>query len=383
MTGRQIPYLKRVEEFRRVLHQYPDPSGGEDRTAARVLDFCAPFRPDSVIRPIGGSGVALVFEGKRPGKTLMLRADLDALPIGERLNIPHRSRHKGIAHKCGHDGHMAILCGVASMLGEQRPERGRVVLLFQPEEETGRGAAAVLKDPAFQQVVPDRVFALHNLPGFPAGSVVVRNGHFAFASVGFHMRLTGSSSHAAFPEQGRSPLPLLINLLQELPKLPRKLGGLHASTGLTIIYSRLGQPAYGTSPGEAELAATVRSPENRDLKRIRAELARMIRELDNQQDLDIRIRWHEPFPATVNDPGAAEQVRSAARTLKLPLVEPDEPFRWSEDFGAFTAKFPGAMFGLGAGELHPALHSPQYDFPDGVIEPGVRIFSKLINEING
>jgi len=382
MAYRPISYLNKIQELRKELHQYPEYSGREKKTAARILEFCSAFQPDVVIEKLGGHGFAIIFEGDQDGKTVLLRAELDALPLDEVSEIPHRSLNKELSHKCGHDGHMAILCGVASMLHERRPVAGRVVLLFQPAEETGKGAKAVLKDPKFQGIVPDYVFALHNLPGFPAGSVIVRNGTFAFASLGIFTRIKGESSHAAFPEHGISPLPALIELLSALPELPGSIPDLHKSTNLTITYSRLGHFVFGTSPGQAELAATLRSERNQDIEKIKAEIIPMIREIGIRYMLDTIIQWHEPFRATVNAPEAVTIVRTAARRLELPLVERNEPFRWSEDFGEFTAKFPGAIFGLGSGENHSDLHTPHYDFPDEIIEPGIRIFHEIIKQIN-
>jgi len=221
MAHRPIPYLNKLQELRKELHQFPEYSGREKKTADRILKYCAAFPPDLVIEKLGGHGLALIYKGEMEGKTILLRAELDALPLDEVIDIPHRSRNKDLAHKCGHDGHMAILCGVAAMLHEHRPKTGRVVLLFEPAEETGKGALAVFKDPKFQGILPDYVFALHNLPGFPAGSVIVRNDTFAFASLGLFTRIKGESSHAAFPEHGISPLPALIELQSALPELPR------------------------------------------------------------------------------------------------------------------------------------------------------------------
>jgi len=202
-----IPYLDKLRKLRKELHRYPEYSGREKETATRVLKFCSRYEPDIVIDKLGGHGFALVFKGAHEGKTLMFRAELDALPIDESLEIPHRSLHKEISHKCGHDGHMVILCGLAGLLQQRRPEMGRVVLLFEPAEETGKGAMAVIDDPGFRSVTPDYVFALHNVPGFPQGSVVVKSNIMAVASLGLFTRLKGDSSHAAYPDQGISPLP--------------------------------------------------------------------------------------------------------------------------------------------------------------------------------
>ncbi len=193
--------------LRRRLHVLAERSGSEAATAAFVADRLAPARPTALLTGLGGHGVAAVFAapGGAAGPTVVLRAELDALPIAESIELPHASRTPGCAHKCGHDGHMAVLLGVARDLAARPPARGRVVLLFQPAEETGEGAARVAADPRFRALAPDWLFALHNLPGYPEGRVLVRSGAFCAGSAGLTVTLAGATSHAAYPEQGRSP----------------------------------------------------------------------------------------------------------------------------------------------------------------------------------
>ena len=154
--------------WRRKLHSQPELSGEESGTAQEVRTFLAPTGPDSVVSCLGGEGVAVIYEGAGPGPTVMFRAELDALPIEELSGAPYRSQVAGKAHLCGHDGHMTILAAVARGFGRERPKSGRIVLLFQPAEENGAGAAAVIADAQFAEVAPDYVFALHNAPGHSA-----------------------------------------------------------------------------------------------------------------------------------------------------------------------------------------------------------------------
>ena len=161
--------LTALVTFRRALHAEPELSDEEEGTAWAVAEFLTPTQPDQVIAEIGGHGVAFVYEGREPGPTVMFRAELDALPIAERSTASYRSRRVGRAHLCGHDGHMASLAALGLGFAARRPRRGRAVLLFQPAEETGAGAARVLEDPKFEAVAPDFVFAWHNMPGLPFG----------------------------------------------------------------------------------------------------------------------------------------------------------------------------------------------------------------------
>ena len=350
-------------------------------SAARILKFCSQYEPDRVIEKLGGHGIALVFEGAREGKTVMFRAELDGLPINEAGELSHHSLNKEISHKCGHDGHMAILCGLAGILQQRRPETGRVILFFQPAEETGKGAKAVIEDPKFQEITPDVVFALHNLPGFPLGSVIVKQDVFACASLGLLIQVKGETAHASSPEHGISPLPALIEMLTKLPQAPASIKR-DDDARLAITYSRLGQFSFGTTPGDAELAATMRTRNTSDIELMKAEVVKMIRDISKRYSLEITVEWHERFNATLNDPEVVNIVRLAAETIELPLVEMKEPFWWSEDFGQFTERFPGTLFGLGTGENHPDLHTPNYDFPDEIIEPGIRIFYEIIKQLN-
>jgi len=373
-----LPYLDEIQKIRHELHQFPEYSGQEKETVRRILDWSGAWEPDLIIEHLGGTGVALVFNGKTDGPTTMFRAELDALNVDEGNDIPWKSRHKDLAHACGHDGHMAILCGLAIGLAANRPASGRVVLLFEPAEESGKGALSVLNDPKFYGIQPDSVFALHNIPGYPKGSILVRDQVFSMASLGLFARLKGHSSHAAFPEHGISPLPALQELLDELPQLPGKLHELNPETFLTVTYARLGHFCFGTSPGNAEFAATLRSTDSLDIDILKRHLVDLIRDKGIRHMLDTIIQWYEPFGATVNHPGPVESVRKAARNLGYPVTELKQPFRWSEDFGEYTSRFAGAIFGLGAGTDHSDLHTPNYDFPDELLEPGIMIFRELI-----
>lgn len=160
--------------LRKELHQHPEVSGKEIETSRRILSFLENYQPAELITELGTTGVMAIYKGKKAGKTVLFRCELDALPTEETNDFEHRSLNNGVSHKCGHDGHMAILCGLAAELHQNKPKSGTVVLLFQPAEEDGSGAQKVLLDPKFATIQPDYVFALHNLPGFPRHQIVVK-----------------------------------------------------------------------------------------------------------------------------------------------------------------------------------------------------------------
>jgi len=364
--------------FRRELHREPEISGAEEETARRVARRLREGGAAEVVEGLGGAGLAAVHRGSASGPRVLLRADLDALPITERNGAGHRSAREGISHACGHDGHMTILAGLSERLAARPLERGEAVLLFQPAEETGEGAARVLEDPRFAPLRPDRVFALHNLPGFPLGSVILREGTFACASVGLIARFRGATSHAAEPERGRSPAGAAADAIHAIGALPQNRTAMFDSAKATVIHARVGERAFGTTPGEAEVMATLRADRRETMAAMTRAAEELLLGIARAHGLDGTAEWIEEFPVTVNDAESVRLAADAAESLGYETIRPERPFPWSEDFGWFTGAAPGALFGLGAGENHPALHNPDYDFPDDLIERGVRLFEEIL-----
>lgn len=354
-------------ELRHVLHRHPELSGAEHGTAHHIAAFFAPLRPDLSLTELGGAGLAFAFGEATHGPTVLLRCELDAVPAGAQ---------GAAAHRCGHDGHMAILAAVGSALADQRPRRGRVVLLYQGAEETGAGAAAVLADPRFAQISPDWVFALHNLPGYPLGTIVVRPGAFTCASRGMVLALTGKAAHAAQPETGRSPAGAMCRLIGEFEKLAARFGSDDEIAFATVVGARLGERAFGTAPGDAQVYVTLRSATDATMTRMVRHCEEMVARVARDAGLTPTIGYEDVFEATTNAPAAVACIRRAADSL--PVVGAAEPFRWSEDFGRFTARTSGALFGLGAGEHAAALHDPAYAFPDELLDPAARLLLRIV-----
>lgn len=374
--------MSELVRLRKDLHRCAELSGQEAETAARVRAFFEPLNPDRVIEGLGGHGLAFVYSGADPGPTVMLRCDLDALPILEVNDFPHVSRTPGVGHKCGHDGHMAIMAAVGRVLAERRPAKGRVVLLFQPSEENGKGARAIIEDPRFDEIRPDHVFALHNLPGFSLGEVVIKEGTFCCASAGVIIELEGSTGHAAQPETGCSPAAAMCRILEGLVNLGDIEGAGGEIAFASVIGARLGvKDSFGTTPGSARVLATMRAETNATMAILEDRLELLVSQTASREGLAWQITSTEEFPSTVNSRDAVEAVGRAA--MEAPLKRVETPFRWSEDFGHFTARFDGALFGLGAGLDTPALHHQDYDFPDALIGKGMMIFRNLVEEYNG
>lgn len=376
--------LAELIDWRRALHRRPEVSGEEAETARTVQTALKATSPDRIVTGLGGHGVAALYDSGQPGPRVLLRCELDGLPITELSDRPHRSGIDGKGHLCGHDGHMAMLAGMARLLGRGRPVKGSVVLMFQPAEETGEGAARVVADPGFADLRPDYAFAIHNFPGMPLGHVGVVDGPASCASRGMRVRLTGRTAHASQPETGQSPAPALARLMLDMPDLSH---GADLSdpdfTLVTVCHAWLGEPAFGIAPGEAEIYATLRSLTDAGMEALIARAEALTR--DAAGDLGLSIDYHDIFPACTNSSKAAEIVRRAGARVGLPTGPGLLPMRPSEDFGRFgtATGAESAFILLGAGMDGPDLHNPDYDFPDDLIGPGTALFGAILRDILG
>jgi amidohydrolase len=374
-------YLADLIALRKQLHRHAELSGGEKKSAQIIREFVSRFKPDEVITELGGNGVAVIYNGAASGPAVLLRAELDALPIAEADESAYKSIHPGVSHKCGHDGHMTIVAGLAGLLHRTPPKKGRVILLFQPAEETGQGATGIVDGQNFGRLAPDYVFALHNLPGNKSGRILVKSGAMTCASIGMHIRLNGKTAHASRPEEGLSPAAAMCEIIRQLPVLD-SVSQLKDNMALvTVVYACMGAKSYGTAPGFAEIMATLRAETDHTLDLIRKHAFDRVSDYAQKDHLGYTIDWHDHFSAGANDEQATRIVANAADAAGFEVEWLTQPFRWSEDFGVFTSRFPGALFAMGAGRETPPLHSPAYDFPDRLIEPGLRIYREIIEQL--
>ncbi|WP_137137155.1 amidohydrolase [Rhizobium sp. FKY42] len=366
--------------WRRHLHTMPEVSGDEHQTAAEVVRFLQASSPDQIVTGLGGTGVAAVFKGREPGQTVLFRAELDALPIAEATQVVHRSKIDGKAHMCGHDGHMAMVAGLSRAFRRQRPASGRVVLLFQPAEETGAGAAAVIADPAFEAIRPDYAFSLHNIPGLTLGHSWVKPGLVNCASCGLRITLTGKTAHASSPESGTSPAPVIAELIPALTALRRGHIETEDLVLTTITHVCVGEPTFGVAPGDAELWVTLRTVSDDGMSELREAAEGLARNVAEKHGLSVCFSYHDEFRHCRNDEEAVDIIRRAMDREDLPHST-GQMFKFSEDFGRFGDVAKSAMFFIGSGENQPALHNPDYDFPDALIPIGGRVFLRIAREL--
>ncbi|MEP2979143.1 MAG: amidohydrolase [Lentilitoribacter sp.] len=370
-------------ELRHELHQYPEVSGQEAQTAKRVLRWLETCSPTQIITELGGHGIAAIFDSGQKGPSVLLRCELDALPIYEVGQPKWRSKSDGVGHLCGHDGHMSIMAGLARKFGDNPPKSGRVILLFQPAEEDGAGARAVIADPKFNEIKPDYSFALHNLPGMPLHHVGIKSGPLNFASEGLRIELSGKTSHASHPEDGISPANAIAALIQKLPHLPKSLGKDESSALVTVVHASLGVNAFGVSPGDGLVMATLRSIDNALQSTLMTHAEELARQEAGRHGLSIKLTHGEKFSDCANDSEAADFIRKSARLAGRTIVELTKPYRWSEDFGLFGSVSKSALFVLGSGENCPQLHNPDYDFPDELISSGMELFENIARDLCG
>lgn len=371
-------FLEKYKKIRRDFHQnYAELSTQEFKTCQRIQDLLKENTTAEII-PIGKTGVMAVFEGKSKGKTIMLRADTDALPIEEINDFEHKSVHPKISHKCGHDGHTTILLGVAEMLEKNPLDKGKVILLWQPAEENGMGAQQVIDDGLIKNYQPDMAFALHNLPGFPLNQIIYKKGAFTANVKSLIFDFNGKTAHAAEPEYGHNPAFAIAKILEKCKRMTHNEPRNQNFFLITPVYADFGTKDYGISAGKGSLHLTIRSWSPKLFDEKTDELIAFAKEICQNEMLTLGISWTQEFFSNQNDDNTVAIIQKSAEELNLKHQEISAPFKWGEDFGLFTQLIPGAMFGIGSGENCPALHNPDYDFPDEITLTAFQIFYKIL-----
>lgn len=370
-----------IIKIRHQLHQNPELSNKEIETSRRITLFMEQFFPDKTLS-ISKTSKLFIFDSKKKGETTVFRAELDALPIKEENNLEYVSLNQGVAHSCGHDGHMAIVLGLAQKIAENRPKKGKVILLFQAAEENGTGAKEIVNASVFKKLNPDYIFGLHNIPKAKKKQILIKKESIAIASKGMTIGLFGKSSHAAEPERGNSPADAISKIIAELHQLRDNKRLFSHVILLTIINIKLGEVDFGTSPGYAEIRITLRAFEHYDMLILTEKTEKTIKDIVKQENLKVEITYSEVFPLTLNNNECVEYITRAAKTNHYDLKEIETPFKWSEDFGYYAEKYKAGFFGLGSGKEQMALHNPKFDFPDEIIETGVKMFFQIYKSIN-
>jgi amidohydrolase len=369
--------LTALVSLRRDIHRHPELGFKEHRTADRVAEVLAEL-DIPVARAIGGTGVVATLVAGSGQRAIGLRADMDALAMSEASGRPYSSQSSGVFHGCGHDGHTAILIGAAQALAASRDFDGTVHFIFQPAEEGLAGARAMIEDGLFERFPCERVFALHNWPTLPLGTISTRAGAIMAAADRFTITLEGAGGHAAFPDSAVDVVLAAAQLIQSLHTIICREIPSSDQAVLTVTQMKGGQ-SHNVIPASATIGGTVRSFDPTVQDRIEASVRRHAESAARANRASAQIVYDRYYPATINDP------ESAAIALRVGAVcgtaiEALNPSLTSEDFGFMLQHRPGAYIWLGQGdERHAAaLHQPSYDFNDALIEPGVRLMVGLV-----
>lgn len=371
-------FFEDLSAVRQEFHSQPELSYMETATALAVVAQLSLLSPSKITCGIGGTGVVAEFSSGVEGPSVLFRAEMDALAIQEINTFRHRSCKDCVSHKCGHDGHLASVLGVARLVALNPPKRGKVYVLFQPAEETGAGAEAMLTDPAFDAFKPDYVFAYHNVPGYPMGQVILRHGAVTASVRSLIIKLHGKTSHAAEPEHGFNPAPAIARLLLHFEELSNNDINRSDFRVVTPVHINMGEVAYGVSAGYGELHLTIRTWTEAEMLILVDAMLSSVNTTAATYKLRPETEWVEIFVANENEDSAVDILLDSAQRSQCAHVFASHPMKWGEDFGRFTAKFRGAFFCIGAGVDSPALHNPDYDFPDEVLPTAVKMLSGVL-----
>ena len=366
-----------IAEWRRFLHTRPELLYDTHETAAFVAEKLRAFGCDEVAEGIGRTGVVGVIRGRRGARGVALRADMDALPIQEETGAPHASAVPGRMHACGHDGHTAMLLGAGQALARTRDFAGHVVLVFQPAEEGGAGAKAMIEDGLLERFAIDEVYGMHNIPGLPLGQFAIRPGPIMAATDEFTVVLEGQGGHAALPHRTRDPIPAGAALVQALQQIAARNADPLDPLVVSVTQFHAGF-AHNVIPGEATVSGTVRSL----TEPVRAMAERRIGEIAAgiaaAHGVTARTHYERNYPVTVNDPGAARFAAAVAASLvgENKVDTNVAPLMGGEDFSYMLEKRPGAVIFVGNGDS-AGLHHPAYDFDDRAIPFGASYWVAL------
>jgi len=375
--------LPRLREIRHDLHRHPELGFEEHRTQARVRAWLEGLGYSP--RDCAETGLVADLHPDREGPCIALRADLDCLPMVETTPLPYRSVHEGRAHKCGHDGHSAILMGVASLLAERRGQiEGNVRLLFQPAEEgvRGGGAKVMVAEGALEGV--DEVYGLHNWPPFGHGEVRVCAGTTMAQTRELEITVVGKGGHGSQPQDCRDPIVAAAHLVTALQTVVSRGVGSEGGAVVSICRFTAGH-THNVIPDQAELEGTLRCFDETVGKRVVARIEEIVSGIATSFGVEATLSMSRGYPVLVNDTGCAEAVVRVAREVVGPSRVSDAglPMAGGEDFAYLAQAIPGAYFFLGAGQPGadtPGCHHPDFDFDDRLIPIGMRMFLGLVDD---
>ena len=374
--------LESLTEFRRDLHQNPELLYDVTRTAATVAEALRAAGVDEVVEGIGRTGVVGVIHGQsnNSGRTIGLRADMDALPIHEDTGKPWASKVEGKMHACGHDGHTTMLLGAARQLVESRAFDGTVIVIFQPAEEGGAGAKAMIDDGLFTRWPCNEVSGMHNRPNLPVGEFTIASGPIMGSVDEVRISIEGRGGHAARPDETIDPLPIASAIIQAVQTITSRTVDPMDNAVVSLCTIHAGN-AFNVIPQTLEITGTVRTLREEVRSHIEAQLSAIIPNIAAGYGATGTLEYIRMYPVTVNHERetmlAAAAAQEVAGESKVSLDMP--PVLGGEDFSFMLNEVPGAMINVGNGPS-AGLHHPKYDFNDDVISWGCSYWTTLVRQ---
>lgn len=384
-----MPILNRAAElqdevtaWRHHLHEHPEILYDVHDTAAFIVEKLKEFGVDEIVPGIGQTGVVGIIKGRgsETGRTIGLRADMDALPVDEVTGKPWASKIEGRMHACGHDGHTAMLLGAARYLCETRNFNGRVALIFQPAEEGGAGALAMVEDGLMERFGIDEVYGMHNMPGIPAGQFAICHGPIMAAPDKFTIRISGRGGHAAQPHRTVDPIAIGAQIVTNIQLIAsRNVDPLEAVV-VSVTKFQAGA-SHNVIPPEALIAGTVRSLDEAVQDMTQERLRQIVEGIASAHGATAELDYERKCPVTVNHDSGVEHALAVAREIVGPAnVDPAvAPSMAGEDFAFMLKKRPGAFIFIGNGNS-AGLHNPAYDFNDEIIAQGISYWVRLAEQ---
>jgi len=373
-------FEKDMAEWRRHLHQYPELGRECYKTAEYVTERLKEFGITEIHSGYASSGLVAIIEGKAPGRTIGLRADMDALPIKENTGLSYASKNEGVMHACGHDGHTAMLLGAARYLAETRNFSGRVALIFQPDEEATGGAKAMVEEGIIEQFLIDEVYALHNIPGHDVGVMYTRSGPIMAGADSFSVEIKGKGGHAAYPHEVKDPIVAALSIAQAFQTIVSRNN--IPSDDLVISIT---QVHSGTTdnviPEIAYLNGTVRTFDLSVQEMVIERMEKIISGFAMSFEVDAKLNYEKGYPPTINHDDATNFAIEVAKDVcgSDQVLTSVGKEMGAEDFSYMLEKRPGAYLFLGIGEA-AGLHNPNYDFNDAAAPVGASFFARLIEK---
>ncbi|CAN7667265.1 M20 aminoacylase family protein [Rhizobium sp. LjRoot258] len=365
--------------WRRDFHAHPEFGFEEQRTSKLVASKLREFGLDDVVEGVGGTGVVATLKRGNGNRAIALRADMDALRINEQANLTYRSQNQGIMHACGHDGHTAMLLGAAKILAEEGGFDGTVRLIFQPAEEWGKGALAMIADGLFERFPFDEIYGVHNMPGLEVGTLHTRPEAMMSAEDNFVITLTGVGGHAARPHWGNEVLVAACALVTNLQTIvSRRLDP--ADIGVVSVTELITDGTRNALPGVARILGDARSFRTEISETIERQMRLIAEGTAFAYNVKAEVVYTREFVPLMNDPALTEEALAVARDLygAANVAIAGNPMTGSEDFAQFLAHVPGCFVFLGNGKNSPPLHNPTYDFNDAGLLAGADFHTGII-----